>query len=133
MGVDEAEKVPEKSDIKDNISVCDSELSMSSHGTNDSYERSQNSKSRPVGRKKASLTRETFVVPEPDQNSSDVMASRVKSDSEVIYEAAVSQKIVDEFLLSDSDKKKVIGRTSSGFCFGFTFEEKWNEIPWEIC
>ena len=91
--VDEAEKVPEKSDIKDNISVCDSELSMSSHGTNDSYERSQNSKSRPVGRKKASLTRETFVVPEPDQNSSDVMASRVKSDSEVIYEASVSQKV----------------------------------------
>ena len=86
--VEEEDKIPEKPDIKDNISVCDSELSMSSHGTNDSYERSQNSKSRPVGRKKASLIRETFAVPEPD-----VSSGRVKSDSEVIYEAAVSQKV----------------------------------------
>ena len=86
--VEEEDKIPEKADIKDNISVCDSELSMSSHGTNDSYERSQNSKSRPVGRKKSSLIRETFAVPEPD-----VVAGRIKSDSEVIYEASVSQKV----------------------------------------
>ena len=116
---EEEDKIPEKPDIKDNISVCDSELSMSSHGTNDSYERSQNSK--PVGRKKkVSLIRGTFAVPEPD-----VVAGRIKSDSEVIYEASVSQKvryflsemsaglthiyyfkIVDEFLLSDSDNEE---------------------------
>ena len=90
---EEEDKIPEKPDIKDNISVCDSELSMSSHSTNDSYERSQNSKSRPVGRKKSSLIRETFAVPEPDQNSSDVVTGRIKSDSEVIYEASVSQKV----------------------------------------
>ena len=85
------DKIPEKADNKDTISVCDSEFSMSSHGTNDSYERSQNSK--PVGRKKVSMIRETFAVPEPERNSSDVVAGRIKSDSEVIYEASVSQKV----------------------------------------
>jgi len=102
-GLIEGQARPGSPDNKDNISICDSEFSMSSHCTNDSYERSQNSKSRSRGSKKVSVPKEPSVLPEP--NTSDIKGE-IKSESDVIYEASVSQKIVDEFLCSDSDNEE---------------------------
>ena len=81
-------KSPETSDVKDNVSICDSELSISSHGTNDSYERSQNS--RPRRRKRVTATVDSSIVPEP---SACHVKGEIKSESDVIYEASVSQKV----------------------------------------
>ena len=83
-------KSSETPDIKDNVSICDSELSMSSHCTNDSYERSHTSKSTSRGRKKVSTTKESSAVPEPMCCDGK---GEIKSESDVIYEASVSQKV----------------------------------------